>query len=129
MEQNAEARRRRPPSKVRYDRKHPVLGTRVPRADYDAVKAYLAKTGMSYAKFIRLALQREKRDYSDAHEAGFNEGVDAGFKEAQETFAVVYECSVCGGEITLKSEEEKRSAAERMTYAGWHHRKCPSMSS
>lgn len=109
-------RAHRPPSRIRYDQTHPVLGTRVSRRDYDAVKAFQAKNGWSFAKFIRIALQRESSKYDNAWKAGF--------AAAKHKYAVHYGCSVCGGLIPISTGEEAQVAIEAMERAQWGHAQC-----
>ena len=106
----------RPPSRIRYDQAHPVLGTRVSKQEYDAVKAFQAKNGWSFAKFIRVALQRESSKYDHAWKAGF--------AEAKRKYAVYYPCSVCGGVIPITQADERTAAAEALERAQWGHGQC-----
>jgi site-specific recombinase XerD len=45
---------------------------------------------------------------------------------AKREFAVDYRCSVCGGLITINTENEKKAAAQYMREKGWGHGKCVS---
>ncbi len=109
-------RAHRPPSRIRYDQTHPVLGTRVSRRDYDAVKAFQAKNGWSFATFVRVALKRESSKYDTAWKTGFS--------AAKRKYAVYYACSVCGGLIPITTQEEAQVAIEAMQRAQWGHGQC-----
>jgi len=116
MTKRGSSEKHRPPSKIRYDKSHPVLGTRVSRGEYDEVKAFLERTGMSFANFISVALDKQVRKYNSA----YNEG----FRAAKVKYGVTFGCSVCGKWIYIKNQNSKAAAAEAMETAGWGHGEC-----
>ena len=116
MARKASSGRHRPPSKVRYDESHPVLGSRVSRSEYDDVKRFLTRTGMSFAGFIRVALDKQVRKYNSA----YNEG----YRVAKLKYGVRYGCAVCGEWIRIDTENQKAVAANAMEAAGWGHGAC-----
>lgn len=107
----------RPPSRVRYDRDHPVLGTRVAKADYDEVKKFLAKNHWTLAKFMRVVVRQEETKYMEAFRRGY--------AKARDRYSVTYSCGKCGGAIVVDSEAEKDAAAVAFETQGWAHSECP----
>jgi 3-oxoacyl-[acyl-carrier-protein] synthase III len=117
MRNQGPKRAHRPPSRVRYDRDHPVLGTRVARADYDAVKEFLAKNRWTLAKFMRVVVRQEQEKYAEAFRRGY--------EKARDRYSVTYSCGKCGGAIVVESQGEKDAAAVAFESEGWAHSKCP----
>lgn len=116
MSRGTGKRKHRPPSRIRYDRENPVLGTRVSRELYDGVQKVLKKNGWSYAKFVRVAMGHLKADYKSAW--------DAGYAAAKDMYGIPYACHVCGGLIWALSDEEQDAAGTALTEAGWSHSEC-----
>lgn len=79
-------RKKKPPSKVKYDAEHPVVSFRLSLELKERLEDYISRKGISYADYIKETLDvREERDEA-VWEEGFNEGYDAGIKENREKF-------------------------------------------
>jgi hypothetical protein len=112
----------KPPSRIRYDQSHPTVSARVDRKLYDELKELQKLTKKSLAEILREAVRKQKPWAKDAYDLGQK----AGYDSAKRDFAVSYRCSVCGGLITMRSEDEKKAAAQYMREHGWGHGKCVS---
>jgi hypothetical protein len=112
----------KPPSRIKYDESHPTLSTRVDRKLYDDVKEIQRLTNKSLTEIFKEAVRKQKPWAKDAYDLGKKDGYDSAKRE----FAVTYKCSVCGGTLTVTSEEEKKAAAQCMREHGWGHSKCVS---
>jgi hypothetical protein len=112
----------KPPSRIKYDESHPTLSTRVDRKLYDDVKELQRLTNKSLTEIFEEAVRKQKPWAKDAYDLGKKEG----YNTAKREFAVDYRCSVCGGLITINTENEKKAAAQYMREKGWAHGKCVS---
>jgi len=87
-----EAKRRKlPPSRVRYEKSHPVVSIRLRQEDKTKLLEISEKTGKSPARLVQEALDLFKRDI----EAVYNEG----YKEGWGCFE--YPCSICGKPVQV----------------------------
>ena len=97
-----------PPSKRRYDEKHPVVSFRVSRKNYDLLKETLAKQNKSIGQFFREALDIEERNYKEAHRRGYRKGLEDGFQR----YAIVTLCVACMKAIVIEDEKTQTELAE-----------------
>lgn len=115
-------KRRRPPSRVRYEDDHPTISVRVSRGLFDRLRALKKDSGKSVADVLREALAVQVRSAGEAHQRGYRKG----HLEAERTYRVDYRCSRCGGSMAVESLAEKKAAAEAMRELGWAHASCQS---
>ncbi len=71
---------------------------------------------MSFAGFIRVALDKQVRKYNSA----YNEG----YRAAKQRYGVRFACAVCGRWIFIDTENAKAEAGNAMEAAGWGHGAC-----
>lgn len=107
---------RKPPSKIRYDHSHPTVSIRVDRELYDQLKDLRERSGKSLGDILREALKQQAPSTKKAYQLGYY--------AAKREFAVSYKCSVCGGNLAVKSAEEKDAVAQYMREHGWAHSEC-----
>jgi len=107
----------KPPSRIRYEQTHPVLGVRVDRALYDRLTELKTKSNMSFAALIKQAL--------GVLESSFGEAYERGYAEAEKEHCLTYPCCICGGEIVITREGKSYEAIrEYMRQHGWGHSEC-----
>ena len=76
--------KKKPPSKVRYDAKNPVMSFRLSHELKERLDQYVKGKGLSYADYIKETLDvREERDQS-AWQEGYDEGYEYGEKSQEE---------------------------------------------
>jgi len=97
-----------PPSKRRYDEKHPVVSFRVSRKNYDLLKGTLTKQNKSIGQFFREALGVEMRNYKEA----FRRGERKGLEEGLQRYAIVTLCIACGEAIVIEDEKTQTELEE-----------------
>lgn len=71
--------RRKPPARVRYERRNPTISCRVPLQFKEDLKAHLGKTGQSFGQWIREAFRGQQDQVGDIERAywrGWQEGAD-----------------------------------------------------
>jgi len=106
----------KPPSKIRYDESHPTVSVRVTRELYDQLKELREESGKSLGDILREALKLQAPSVKKAYQRGY--------EAAKNEFAIFYKCSVCGGNLTVTSEQAKAAVAQYMREHGWGHSKC-----
>ena len=110
----------KPPSKIKYDQSHPTVSVRVTQELYDQLKDLRERGGQSLGDILRQAVKQQKPSTTRA----YNQGYSQGYNDAKREFAVDYKCSVCGGNMTITSEQEKKTVAKYMREHGWSHSRC-----
>ena len=74
-------KRHKPPSRIRYEKTHPVVSFRVKDEWYDEFKAYLNENDLTIGDFFRISYGKQKANYQEAHDQGFDEGFKIGYNE------------------------------------------------
>ena len=123
----AKKRRKKSPSRVKYEKGHPVISARVDRELYEALEAMKEAEGLSNADLLKIAadkLEVKIRSEEKIKLQGFDEGYEQAAKTAEELYMVTYPCSVCGETIIVETKEEKKAIAKYMVEHGWGHAKC-----
>ena len=109
-------KKKQPPSKIKYDKSHPVVSVRVTQTLFNQLKELKDLSGKSLGDILREALKQQTPSVKDAYERGCQDG--------KARWSVSYKCSVCGGNIVVSSEDEKKDIAGYMREHGWHHADC-----
>lgn len=116
-----------PPSQEKYNEAKPVVSFRVSRELFDRLEAVKEAEGKSNADVLSVGvgllavkIGKEKEIRNHAYDEGWEKGVE----EACNIFLVVYLCSVCGKEIEVTTDDEKRAIKTYMRQYGWGHADC-----
>lgn len=109
-----------PPSRERYNAKHPTVSIRVNEVVYYQLKKLREKSGKTLGDILREALKEQAPSVKDAYQNGF--------MAARILCEVKYKCSRCGGTLVVNSDEEKRAIAGYMKEHHWGHSSCPNKS-
>ena len=108
-------KKHQPPSKIRYDKAHPIVSARVDQKLEQQLDELKAISGKSVGDVLREAMKTQKASCRRAYRLGIEEG--------KREYGVKYKCAVCNKEMWITTPEEKKSAAEYM-HKGWHHGSC-----
>jgi predicted DNA-binding protein len=109
--------RRKPPSRVRYEKTHPVVSARLGMDDYKRLREILETEGKSFAQFLREIINKAKVKYSKAYQLGYNIG--------KGEWQIWYHCSICGERINVTPNGESHKALmEYLEGEGWGHASC-----
>jgi hypothetical protein len=111
-----EAKRRKlPPSRVRYEKTHPVVSIRLRQEDKAKLLEMSEKTGKSPARLVQEALDLFKRDI----EAAYNEG----YKDGWGCFEIP--CKVCGKNMPVDiNKNEGLKQVVLKACSSWGHHTC-----
>ena len=119
--------RRKSPSRIRYEARRPVFSFRLDKELNDRIQQVKKVEGKSNTDIIKagvglyeVKIRTEKEVWDKAYNQGFEEGI----KWAEKEYAVPYSCGVCGKEIVVDSDAEKKAIREYMREHGWGHSGC-----
>ena len=108
--------RHKPPSRIRYEKSHPVVSFRIKKEYYDKMKKLLDQKGKSIADFFKEALGIQEESYQQPY--------DKGYEDAKKKYAVRFRCSICNEWMEIYTDKEKELARETMESHKWGHGKC-----
>jgi len=106
-------KKRMPPAKRRYDKRHPVISFRVSEEEEGRLRNLLEKQKKSIGQFFREALEVEERNYEEASNRGYRKGL----ARARQRCAVIVNCAACRAPIAIEDEETKADLAETVERA------------
>ena len=110
-------KRHKPPSRIKYEQTHPVIGIRVDGLLYERLRELKRKSNMSFASLVKQGL--------DVLESSVGEAYERGHAEAEEKYSITYPCSICGEEIVVTRESKSYEAMRTyMREHGWGHSEC-----
>ncbi len=112
-------KRRKSPSREKYEKENPTVSARLAKETRDRLRGVLTKQGMSLADALRVLageLEVKVRPSDEARQLGY--------KEAKNLYMVTYPCRICGNPITLTSQKAKEAASRYMVEHGWGHAEC-----
>ncbi len=112
-------KRRKSPSRIKYDQNNPTVSGRVPKRTRDKLYANLAKQGMTLPDALRVLageLEIKVRPSDEARQLGY--------KEAENRYMVTFPCSLCGEMISITNPKTKEAVSRYMTEHGWAHAEC-----
>ncbi len=105
-----------PPAKIKYDKANPVISIRVNLELKSALEEIRQKSGKSVGDILREALQVQAPSVKKSYSEGFN--------AAKEKYAVYVKCRLCGGDLLLEYDSDKKTAAKMLHDAGLVHTEC-----
>ncbi len=123
----AKKQRGNPPSRKKYQEANPVLSFSVPRAVYERVQALKGSEGAVRLEIFMAGLglfEVRARTEQEITRKAYDKGYDDGANSACDCFCVTYPCNVCGKEMTVDTDEEKKAIRKFLTSGGWHHGDC-----
>ena len=112
-------KKRKSPSRERYEKENPTVSGRMPKEKRDELYANLAKSGKSVSDaLISLAddLKLKVRPIDEVRKASY--------EEAKNLYMVPYPCSECGEMIPITSKKAKEAVMDFMIEHEWGHAKC-----
>ncbi len=119
--------RRKPPSRVKYEREHPTISVRVDPDLRDRLDIIRESLGKSIRQILREAVGLQEVETQVARENAVLEGRSVGYKEgfdeAKRKYLIVFRCR-CGRPIEATSENVKAAAEKYLEERGWGHGDC-----
>jgi len=119
MKKAESKKKRKSPSRERYEKENPTVSGRMPKEKRDKFYANLAKSGRSVSDALN-----SLADDLELKVRPIDEVWQARYEEAKNLYMVTYPCSVCGEPIPITHPETKEAAGRYMTEHGWGHAKC-----
>jgi len=108
---------RKPPSRIRYEKSHPVVSARLNMEDYKRLKEILETEGKSFAEFLREVIHKAHVKYGKAYKLAYSRG--------RGDWQIWYYCDVCGERININPNGGSHKALiEYMKEGGWGHAEC-----
>jgi len=123
----AKGKKKRTPSRIRYEQSHPTVSWRVSKELYDRLQAVKEAEGKSVTDVLKVGiglLEVKVSKEKEAREQGFEEGFEKGFEEAESLYKVTYPCGVCRKTLEVTSVKEKEAIKRYMLEHGWGHADC-----
>lgn len=124
----AEAKKKKKsPSREKYEKKTSVVSFRVSRELYDRLQAVKKSEGKSMADVIKAGLglfEVKIRSEEEIKEEAYEQGKIGGFELAESIYKVTYPCSNCREAIDVDTEEEKNAIKTYLREHGWGHANC-----
>jgi predicted CopG family antitoxin len=124
---NNRGKKKKTPSREKYEKENPVVGFRISRELYDRLQSVKKAEGKSITEVLKVGvglLEVKVRKEKEIRVQAYDEGWEKGASEAEELYSVSYSCSVCGEEIVVTTDEEKRAIKKYMREHGWGHANC-----
>ena len=116
--------RHKPPSRVRYEENHPVMSCRLSKADHNLLKQRLEELNISFATFVKNALDRLELKMSKIKKAR-DEGHKQGYDQAKKEHQIWYHCDTCQERININPNSESHKAIiQYMKEHEWGHSNC-----
>ncbi len=123
-------KKKKAPSRVRYEQSHPTVSCRVSKEVYDRLRSVKKAEGKSFTDVLKVGLgilETQVKEEGEVRKKGYAEGYRKGYAEAERLYKVTYLCSVCGKTLTVTSGDEKGAIKKYMQEHGWGHRACHEM--
>ena len=127
MKKAGAKKKRKSPSREKYEKENPVVSFRVPEKDYARFEVIRQKLGLSHGGVYRNGLgviEVKIRSEEEIREEAYEQGKIEGFEIAESIYKVTYLCSVCGKEIEVETDVAKKAIRRYMREHGWGHTDC-----
>lgn len=108
---------KKPPSRIRYEKSHPVVSARLSMAYNKKLKKILKTEKKSFAQLLREIIDEAEGEYMKTYDLGYSDGA--------EDSQIWYYCSICGQRIHITPNSESHKALiEYMQEHRWGHASC-----
>jgi hypothetical protein len=121
------SKKKRTPSRIRYEQKHPTVSFRVSKELYDRLQTVKDAEGKSAADVLKVGLgllEVKVVKGKEARRQGYEEGFEKGYEEAESLYKVTYPCKICRKTIEVMRVKEKEAIKGYMLEHGWAHAEC-----
>ncbi|MBW1717052.1 MAG: hypothetical protein JRJ77_14745 [Deltaproteobacteria bacterium] len=114
-----EAKKRKSPSREKYEKENPTVSGRMPKEKRDRFYANLAKSGRSVSDAMN-----SLADDLELKIIPIDEARGQGFEDAMKLYMVTYPCNICGNPIHITSRKAKDAVMRYMVEHRWGHAEC-----
>jgi len=123
----AKTKKKRTPSRIKYEQNHPTVSFRVSKEIYDRLEIVKEAEGKSITDVLRVGvglLEVKVSKEKEAKKQGYEEGFSDGYEEAESLYKVTFPCSICGKTLTVTGKKEKEAVKRYMREHRWGHVEC-----
>ena len=105
-------KKKRTPSRMKYEQSHPTVSFRISKQLYDRLEVVKTAEGKSTTDVLKVGLGLLEVKVSEEKEArrqGYEEGFEKGFEEAKNLYMITFPCSVCRKTIEVAGKDMKET--------------------
>jgi len=120
-------KKKRTPSRIRYEQNHPTVSFRVSKELYDRLEIVKEAEGKSITDVLRVGVglfEVKNRKEKEVRDQAYDEGYEKGYEEAEELYKVTCPCKICHKMITVTDKNVKEAIRRYMLQHGWVHTSC-----
>jgi len=120
-------RKKKTPSRIKYEHNHPTVSFRVSKELKDRLEAVKKAEGKSNTDVLKVGvglLEVKVSEEKEAKRQGYKEGFEKGYEEPKNRYMVPYPCYICVKPIAITSPKTKEVVSKFLTEHGWGHTKC-----
>lgn len=119
----AKGKKKRTPSRIRYEQKRPTFSFRTYEELNDKVRLVKKVDGISNTNIVEAGVglfEVKNRKEKEVRDQAYEEG----YEEAKNLYMVTYFCEICGKTIEVMSTKQKEAIRRYMLKYGWGHADC-----
>lgn len=129
--------KKKPPSRIRYEKNNPVVSFRTKKAWYDEFKAFLKDQGLSIGYFFRIAFEKQKANYERVKEKwyaegykqgdldGYKNGYNEGYNQALNEYMISVPCYRCLKPLYIRRNSKHHKEVIEEMRGRLTHDQCP----
>lgn len=120
-------KKRKTPSRIKYERDHPTVSLRVTKELKDRLQAVKEAEGSSITDVLKVGVSLSEvkvRKEKEVRAQAYDEGYAEGYRDAEGLYKVTYPCKICGKTIEVMNVKEKEAIKGYMRQRGWAHAAC-----
>lgn len=117
------------PSKIRYQKSHPLISFRCSIEEKDKLESMMGIEGKSLSQILREMLLNGYTDfentYNEGYDAGNKEAIKAGYEKGKNEWGIRIPCPICCNDLYLKPNDAwHKFIIEYVKSYGWGHVAC-----
>lgn len=119
-------KKKRTPSRMKYEQSHPTVSFRVSKELYDRLEVVKEAEGKSTTDVLKIGvdlLEVKVSNEKEARRQGYEEGFEKGFEEAKNLYMITFPCSVCRKTIEVAGKGMKETIRKILVAHGLGHAK------
>ena len=107
----------KPPSRIKYEKTHPLISTRLDEETYKKLKEMLKTANKPFSEYLREIVKGDKKEWNKAYQEGYDKG--------KKDWRIWYLCSVCNKPIYITPKGGSHVALMKyLNESGWLHASC-----
>jgi len=121
------SKKKRTPSRIRYEQSHPTFSFRTYKELDERVQAVKKTEGISNTNIVEAGVglfEVKNRKEKEVRDQAYDEGYEKGYEEAEKLYKVTYPCKICRKMIAVTDKNVKEAIRRYMLQHGWVHTSC-----